>query len=54
MKRPHRRAHARIWRLLAFVLPIALVAALALRQEGPKERPSVEIKAEAGTGAQAK
>ena len=54
MKRPHRAAHARIWRLLAFALPLALIAALALRQEGPKERPAVEIKAEAGTGAPAK
>jgi len=45
MRRRHRAAHARIWLVLAVLLPTALIAALALRQGGPGERPAVQLEA---------
>jgi hypothetical protein len=45
MRRRHRAAHARIWLVLAVLLPTALIAALALRQSGPGERPAVRLEA---------
>lgn len=37
MQHRHRRAHGRIWLVLAIVLPLGLVAGLVLRQEKPIE-----------------
>ncbi|WP_196223254.1 hypothetical protein [Roseibium sp. RKSG952] len=48
MKRPHRSAHALIWSVLAFALPLALFLVLALRQTVPVDRPAVRISAPAG------
>lgn len=44
MKRAHRTAHARIWTLLAILLPLAFFTILALRQSPPADRPAVLIK----------
>jgi hypothetical protein len=33
MQRLHRQAHARIWLILAFILPLILVVAVLLRGE---------------------
>lgn len=46
MQRTHRRIHARIWSVLVVVLPLALLAALALRPNGPIEKKAVRIEAE--------
>lgn len=35
--------HARAWKVLAVLVPVMLVAALALRHGGPLERPAVPI-----------
>ena len=43
MQRRHRTAHARIWTALAIIIPAVLIAALALRQYGPTEKPAVRI-----------
>ncbi len=40
MQRPHRAAHARIWTVLVILLPVILIAAMAVRQTGPIERPA--------------
>lgn len=40
-----RRAHRRIWLLLAVALPAIVVAALSLRQNGPREAPPVRLSA---------
>lgn len=42
---PPRRAHGRIWTVLAWVIPAILLAALVLRQNGPLERPAVRLEA---------
>lgn len=47
MKRAHRTAHARIWTVLGLVLPLALLAILALRQSPPADRPALLIEAPA-------
>ncbi|TWI85985.1 hypothetical protein JM93_02692 [Roseibium hamelinense] len=52
MKRAHRVAHARIWTILAFALPLALFAVLALRQTVPLDRPPVLISAPEGEAVQ--
>ena len=38
-------AHGRIWVVLAVVLPLVMVGALALRQNGPTEAPPVRLSA---------
>ena len=38
-----RRAHWRIWLVLSAVLPVLLIGALALRQNGPTEAPPVRL-----------
>ena len=46
--RPHatfRTAHRHIWWVLAAVLPILVVGALALRQNGPTEAPPIRLSA---------
>lgn len=40
-----RLGHARIWTLLALLLPAILLAALTLRSGGPGERPAVLLEA---------
>jgi hypothetical protein len=40
-----RTAHARIWTVLAVLLPVALLAALTLRPGGPGERPALLLEA---------
>jgi hypothetical protein len=47
MQRPLRTAHARIWTVLAVLLPAALLAVLAIRQTVPESRPAVQL----GVGA---
>ena len=51
MQRRHRRAHARIWSVLAFLLPALLLVALVIRQVGPAEAPAVKLEAVAESGA---
>ena len=41
MRRRHRSAHRRVWMLLSALLPALLLAALALRQNGPAEAPPI-------------
>lgn len=43
MRRTHRAAHLRIWIGLAVVLPLILLAALSLRQNGPTEAAPVRL-----------
>lgn len=43
MKVAHRRAHRRIWQILAIVMPLFLIWALALRPAGPLEAPAVRL-----------
>ena len=43
MQRRHRTAHACIWKALAIFLPAMLIAALAVRQHGPTEKPAVQL-----------
>ena len=45
MRRRHRAAHARIWVVLAVVLPAVILGALVLRQGGAGERPAVLLRA---------
>jgi hypothetical protein len=45
MQRRQIRAHRRIWMVLAVLLPVALLAAMALRQNGPREAPPVRLEA---------
>jgi len=51
MQRSLRRAHARIWTALAFILPAIIVLGLAIRQNGPREAPPVRLSAPAGTAS---
>ncbi len=41
MKRAHRTAHARIWKILGALLPLVFFAILAMRQSPPADRPAV-------------
>ena len=50
MQRRHRAAHAYMWKALAIFLPAMLIAALAIRQHGPTEKPAVQLE-EPATGA---
>jgi hypothetical protein len=43
VRRRHRRAHRRIWIGLAVLLPLLLLGAMALRQNGPDETPPVRL-----------
>ena len=43
MQRRHRTAHSYIWKALAIFLPAMLIAALAVRQHGPTEKPAVQL-----------
>ena len=43
MQRRFRTAHARIWTVLAVLLPLALIVALAMRQTRPVDRPAVLV-----------
>ena len=43
MWRRHRAAHRRAWILLSALLPALLLAALALRQNGPTEAPPIRL-----------
>jgi hypothetical protein len=43
MQQSHRRAHARIWTALAFLLPAIIIIALLIRQNGPREAPPVRL-----------
>ncbi|MFA9475065.1 MAG: hypothetical protein ACERJ2_10940 [Filomicrobium sp.] len=43
MKTPHRRAHRRIWSVLALLLPGLLIAAFVLQQSRLDKRPAVRI-----------
>lgn len=43
MKRAHRKAHAVFWRFLAIALPLALIAALVMRQSEPADRPAIKF-----------
>ena len=43
MQRRHRSAHRRVWVLLSVLLPVLLLAALALRQNGPAEAPAIRL-----------
>jgi len=41
--RHHRRTHLRVWLVLSVFLPVLLVGAVALRQNGPTEAAPVRI-----------
>ena len=43
MTRAHRRAHRAIWLLLAGLLPVILLASMALRPIGPDEAPQIRL-----------
>ena len=43
MRMAHRRAHRRIWTLLALLLPVLFAGALMLRQGGPLEEAPRQI-----------
>jgi hypothetical protein len=43
MQRRHRRAHRRVWIVLALLLPLLLLGALALRQGDPREAAPVRL-----------
>jgi len=43
MQQRHRTAHAVIWTVLGFVLPLILVFGVILRQNGPLERPALRL-----------
>ena len=43
MKRAHRAAHRRLWLGLAVLIPAILIVSLIIRQDGPFERPAVQI-----------
>ena len=43
MQRRHRSAHRRVWVLLSVLLPVLLLAALALQQNGPAEAPAIRL-----------
>lgn len=45
--RPPRGAHRAIWTVLAILLPLILIAALIMGQDGPAERPAVRLEAPA-------
>lgn len=51
MKRPHRSTHARIWSILGWALPLALLTLLALKQTPPNDRPAVLLKAPEAQGS---
>jgi len=54
MQRRHRAAHLRIWLAMAVALPVILVAALAMRRNGPNEAPPVLLSAPSPPGAAAR
>ena len=43
MQRRHRAAHRRIWTFFLALLPLILLAAVALRQNGPTEAAAIQI-----------
>ncbi len=43
MRRRHRTAHRRIWFVLAVVLPLLVLAGVALRPSGPDEARPVRL-----------
>jgi hypothetical protein len=43
MRRRHRAAHRRIWFVLAVMLPILVLAGVALRPSGPEDAPPVRL-----------
>ena len=45
MKRAYRKTHARIWMALAVLLPLVIVVAMAVRQQGPTETRAERIEA---------
>lgn len=45
MRRAHRRAHRWAWMGLAVLLPLLLLGAMALRQNGPDEAAPVRLAA---------
>ena len=49
LTRAHSDIHARIWKVLAVVLPCLLLLTLAMRQSGPLERPAVPLDSRAMT-----
>lgn len=51
MRRAHRRAHARIWMALAVLLPLVIVVAMAIRQQGPLETRAERIEAPSAEAA---
>lgn len=49
MQRRFRTAHSRIWTVLAVLLPVMLIAALAMRQTRPVDRLPVLVEPPAET-----
>jgi len=43
MRRRHRTVHARLWAALAIALPLVLIGAMLMRQDGPAERPAERL-----------
>ena len=54
MQRAHRSAHARIWTILAILLPLTLLLAMAVHQTGPIEKSAVRLEAPGAEKADAK
>ncbi|MEM6665185.1 MAG: hypothetical protein AAF638_02150 [Pseudomonadota bacterium] len=51
MIRRVRRAHGRIWMVLGLLLPLSVLAALALRQTAPADRQPVLLEPASNDGA---
>jgi hypothetical protein len=43
MRRLHKAVHRRVWQALAVLLPLLVLAAVALRPIGPTQAPPVRI-----------
>ena len=44
MQRRHRTTHRRIWTILLALLPLVLLGAVALRQNGPTEAAAIQLR----------
>ena len=43
--RPPRAWHRRFWTVFSVLIPLILISGLVLRQDGPRERPAVQLEA---------
>jgi hypothetical protein len=43
MRRRHRSVHRAAWSVLLILLPAILIAAMAIRRDGPLEAPAIQL-----------